>query len=499
MPEILNPDGTAVAVGDVLISSPGLTGEVDFFLPGLADMRAEQRMTAEFVHVLAATGFVEQGAVVVSGPSELDLGGGTRAGGGGQDITLNVPGPGSGYAQVLLYTAEDGTQTWHLPDDVRQDPDAVVARGGTRRTYHVPRVVAPVTGAEGGSRGLIGALGKKVFTLLAFRLVEGAAEFVAEQIAQRWETTHRPYLLRAFSVDDYTTAAAAALSKAELLSMTGGPALLFVHGTFSMAHSGFGTLPRALLMKLHERYNGRVLALNHPSISQSPEDNARWLADHLAANLPADATLQLDVVAHSRGGLVARELITHSDEFGLAGRLQVRKLVMIGVPNAGTVLAQSVHWKHYIDRMTNILQFVPDNPVTDTMDAVLTLLKHVVVGASQGLDGIRAMDPTGDYLASRLNGPGLTHGVALYAVASDYEPPKGSPLLRVARDTVADLVFGSVHNDLVVPTDGVFTVPGAYGFPVAERLVLPSGAGVDHSGYWASAAFAAQILLWLTA
>jgi hypothetical protein len=169
---------------------------------------------------------------------------------------------------------------------------------------------------------------------------------------------------------------------------------------------------------------------------------------------------------------------------------------MVAAPNAGTALAAVSHWKTFIDRVTNLLQFVPDNPVTDTMDAVLTLLKHVVLGAVGGLDGLMSMDPGGSYLRTRLYPPTVPHG-RYFAVASDYRPPPGSPLLQVARDGLTDLVFGLEQNDLIVPTNGVYTVPGASGFPILTPLVFPPAEGVEHSSYMAQEPFTSQLLGWL--
>jgi hypothetical protein len=172
---------------------------------------------------------------------------------------------------------------------------------------------------------------------------------------------------------------------------------------------------------------------------------------------------------------------------------------MVATPNAGTALADVARWKSWVDRMTNILQFVPDNPVTDTFDAVLTLLTHVAVGAVQGLDGLRAMDPRGAYLRGRLNAPMPACATRYRAVAADYEPPAGSPLWRVTRDRGTDLVFGDAGNDLVVPTEGVFTVPGAGGFPIEDPLVFDAPAGVAHTRYWDREPFARRLLEWLPA
>jgi hypothetical protein len=493
MAETLNPDGTPIYLGNIALSTPGLTGEAELYLPGVSGMRAPQETAQQFADALAATEFSEQFTVEITGQTELNANGGTRAGGGGDNIAIQVPGPGTGFAQVLLYTAEDGTQTWHLPDDIPAEAAAVRTRGADSRTYHIPRAVMPAADGAQRTRGLVFAVGKKVLKVLVFPLVEKGMEFVAAKVAERWEATHRPYRLRTFTPGDYTAADGRELGDADWAALGSGRALLFVHGTFSRAHTGFGRLPRAVMTELHERYAGRVFAFDHPTLASSPTDNARWLAKALPSGLRIDA----DVITHSRGGLVAREICEYADQLGLSGRLDVQRLVMVAAPNAGTALAAVSHWKTFIDRVTNLLQFVPDNPVTDTMDAVLTVLKHVVLGAVSGLDGLMSMDPGGSYLRTRLNPPAaLPHG-RYFAVASDYRPPPGSPLLQVARDGLTDLVFGLEQNDLIVPTDGVFAVPGAHGFPIPAPLVFAPAAGVEHTSYMAQEPFTSQLLGWL--
>jgi hypothetical protein len=48
-----------------------------------------------------------------------------------------------------------------------------------------------------------------------------------------------------------------------------------------------------------------------------------------------------------------------------------------------------------------------------------------------------------------------------------------------------------------VPTDGVARVEGATGFPVADPLVFPREAGVDHSSYFTRPEVSAKLLEWL--
>jgi pimeloyl-ACP methyl ester carboxylesterase len=262
----------------------------------------------------------------------------------------------------------------------------------------------------------------------------------------------------------------------------------------SQAHTGLQRFPPGLLQQLHDRYDGRVFAFDHFTVSADPTENVRWLA----GQLPDAAGLTVDIVAHSRGGLVGRVLAERGTELGLDGKITVRTLIMVGTPNAGTALADREHLGGLLDRVTNLVQLIPDNPVSDTIEIVITVLKQLAVGAVGGLAGLMSMNPRGHYLTGFLNKPASTN--ATYrAVASNFEPLAGSPLLRIARDATADIVFSSTHNDLIVPTDGVYKVPGLDGFAPADPLIFPAETGVDHSSYWNQPAFADRILTWLPA
>ena len=229
---------------------------------------------------------------------------------------------------------------------------------------------------------------------------------------------------------------------------------------------------------LHAAYGGRVVAFDHHSVSVTPKENAELLA----GLVPDGAALEVDLVTHSRGGLVGREIA------GDAGDLTVAGLVMVASPNAGTVLADREHLSDLLDRITDLAQFVPDNGVTETIGLVLAVLKQLAVGAVGGLDGIMAMNPSEDYL-EKLNARPAPDAV-LRAVAADYEPPQGAPLARVARDGATDLVFKAVDNDLVVPTGGCWDVDGRRRLPDRRapgprpvqvgrpQLVLPAARGV---------------------
>ncbi len=103
------------------------------------------------------------------------------------------------------------------------------------------------------------------------------------------------------------------------------------------------------------------------------------------------------------------------------------------------------------------------------------------------------MDPAGSYLRDR-TGPGPQ---ALYAIAADYDPPADSPLRRISRNGLTNLVFGREGNDLVVPTLGVHQLEGAAGFPVPAPLLLEAPVGVHHTTYFAEAKVGEKLLSWL--
>jgi pimeloyl-ACP methyl ester carboxylesterase len=482
MAEPLRPDGD-VFVDDVVIRTPGMTGEVEVYRPTSPGMRGEELTTEEFLEAVAGAGLAEQLSVVISQHQEITPAEGTRGSGGADDIEVNVPAPGDGNGQVLLYAAEDGSLSWHYSVDV--PPTEAIDRGGERRTYRVPKAVVPPDEQDGDAhRGILGAVGKKVLKVLVFPLVDPVLGKVGDHFAHKWEDKHRLNRVRWMTVDGYRSGTAPSFTDADWATLAAGRGLLLVHGTFSTPQGGFGGIPQATMAELHERYDGRVAAFEHHSVSVTPKENA----DFLAGLLPAGDAPEVDVVTHSRGGLVGRESAS-------AAALDVRGLVMVASPNAGTVLADREHLSDLLDRITDLAQFVPDNGVTDTLGLLFAVVKQLAVGAVGGLDGLMAMNPEEPYL-TELNGrPAPT--ALLRAVAADYEPPAGAPLASVARDGATDLVFAKADNDLVVPTLGSWDVDGSAGFPIDERLVLESSASVDHNSYFRQAEVAQQLLDWL--
>jgi pimeloyl-ACP methyl ester carboxylesterase len=474
----LDPTGRAVQVGAFKLRTPGLSGAASAHAPGSPGMRAAELATPDLDASLERAGLrtqatleIERAAPVATAQPPLTRGTSVAE----PAIDLEVAAPSPGWGQMVLATDESGVATWSFA------PEAATRRYLVRSTIPAP------DGEAGDHRGLIGALGKKVLKVVAFRLVEEVLGEVGERFAKRWEERHRPYTLRTFGLDGGHPA-----EPVDWARVGEGRALVFLHGTFSTARAGFGLLPSELMRALHESYGGRVLAFDHFTLSEDPRANA----EVLHRLLPERARLDVDVVAHSRGGLLARVLAEKAGDLSTGGReIRVGRLVLVGTPNNGTMLADADRMGDLVDTYTSLLNFLPDNGVTEVLDAVITVTKLLAVGVTKGLDGLQAMVPGGPFLADWLNTGDAAADARYHAVTSNFEPVQRG-LKDFARDRLTDGIFGA-ENDLVVPTEGVFAANGCAHFPVADPLVLDARAGVGHNRYFADPAVHAKLKEWL--
>jgi pimeloyl-ACP methyl ester carboxylesterase len=215
----------------------------------------------------------------------------------------------------------------------------------------------------------------------------------------------------------------------------------------------------------------------------------------LLNHLPEDLHLNLDVVCHSRGGLVSRILAEKQADLPLGSRtLDIGKVVFVGAPNAGTTLADSQYIGDFVDSYTNLLNFLPSNGATEILEGVLTIVKMLAVSVLHGLPGLQSMVPAGSFLAQLNTSP--VGADRYYALASDYTPT--DPGLKAwAINRLLDRVFQKAENDLIVPTVGVYDKNGCGYFPIAEKLVYGLGDGISHTTYFGAPRTQAQILEWL--
>jgi hypothetical protein len=485
----LNPNGNPVRVGNVTLKTPGLAGAVQVLPPRGPATRAAAQSTDAFETALEASGVTAQETIELSGTREVGgAAAGTRATSFGEPaIEVSVPDAGDGWGQFLLAKDESGVITWHFPVAGDDRPD--VSRGAATRTYVVRRFVAAPE-AQPATRGLLGAIGKKVLKVLAYKLVQVAGGRVGDYFVERWELQHRPHRLRGFLPASYSDAGVPDLLPAEWPALAAGRSLLLIHGTASSTHVGFGALSQGTVRALHERYGGRVFAFDHPTLSWDPRQNVDWFF----RQLPEGASLDCDVVCHSRGGLVARMLAEREGEFALGSRrFAVRRVVFVATPNAGTILTNREHLGDFLDTYTNLLNFLPDNGVSEVFEALIEVGKQVALGMLEGLSGLQSMRPGGPFLGA-LN-RGARDDTRYFAMTSDYEPTV--PGWKAwAADRLLDKIFRA-ENDLVVPTAGVYDRNGSDFFPIADCLRFGKGDGVAHTRFFADARVQEKMLEWL--
>jgi len=491
----LNPNGTPIQVGRAVLRTPGLVGVANEIAAAGPTTRGATRTSAELEAVLTAHGIFRSQVIELSQtrtqPAPAASTRGTRW--DGPAIELEVPDLGEQAGQVVLATDEGGITTWHLPRDRSNAP--TTTRGGGTRTFLIKSAVAPPP-ATGAGRGVIATVGTKLLQVLVFPITDPLIGAISETFARRWEEKNRPYQLRSFRAAEHTQPAPGDLRPDEIAAMAAaGPVLLFVHGTFSRAHRVFDSVPLPTMTDLDQRYGGRLIALDHFTISDDPLTNARWFAKAL----PEGTALTLDVVTHSRGGLVGRSLAEQSSQLQLGSRaITVRNLVFAGSPNAGCVLADPDYMTHFADRYTNWVGFLPTSGVLEVLEGVVAVIKQLAVAGMKGLVGLESMVPKpGGTFLKGLNAAGGTSSATYHAFASDYEPPDVN-LKAFAHNALMDALF-SGPNDLVVPTGGVYDRNDAPNFPIAAADLVLFGPtdSVDHGGYFSHPSSQAKLLSWL--
>ena len=496
-----NLDGTTASVElapGYRLRAPGLQGRAELRDPRAPGTRGggDEGATAALDDVLAASGMNELQSIVIEAahvpiPQDQQV----RTSGGEEGLVLEVPDLGETVGQVVMAIDEDGTISWHYPQNTAGEIETSATRGaGSTKTFIIRSTSPTPTGDDPGTRSLLWGLGKKVLKVLVYPVADTVLQTAARFFAGKWEEKNRPYGIRWFRPDDYRDAVGTPLAASDWATLGSGRSLLFVHGTFSRSFSGFWGIPPETMAELHRLYEGRVFAYDHFTLSHDPERNVVEFLDRM----PDSAKLSVDLVSHSRGGLVSRALAGETS-LGPVPRLDVGKAVFVAAPNHGTPLADAAHMMDFIDRYTSMLNLIPPGPhavVTDILEAIVTVVKMIGNSALEGLSGLASMDPRGSFL-SHMN-KGAATSAAYYGIASNYEPQGG--LAALVKDGVVDRVFNDAPNDLVVPTTGVYTGSDDPAFPIPSDRVLEFDASraIGHSDYFSKPETSAALLSWLS-
>src|SRR5258708_2486794 len=278
-----------------------------------------------------------------------------------------------------------------------------------------------------------------------------------------------------------------------------GRVLLFIHGTFSNNEMYLHELSqtaegKGLLAKIqNKQHYDQVLAFDHPTLSVSPVLNAMDLG-RMFKGSEAD----VDVISHSRGGLVTRWWF-ETYETCTKGKARA---VLVGSPLAGTSLASAPRLRAGINLLTNVAKVVGKGTslasATFPILTVVTGLLRVLVSAgtlaakTPILDAAVALIPGLSAQALVSNNEELnrlnevhTNKLTYIAVQSNFNPTApGWEFWKYfvhigdrLKDWGSDMVFNA-PNDLVVDTASMTVlVKPPQAISIAARCITRSTFG----------------------
>lgn len=347
----------------------------------------------------------------------------------------------NGIAYALLQTDEEGVSSFVFADS-REDNEVAFPLAVTERATH---------------RTL------RVF-MWPEQPVQAAGVF---GVVSGFERQHRPDRIVQLAPNDGWRAP-------DWSSLARGPALLLLHGTFGTPQSAFDDwLRHESFARVLARYGGRCIAYAHPTLATSPDENVAWLLAHLPPRTDC-----IDIVAHGRGGLLARLLA--ADE-----RIPVRRACLVGTPNRGTPLARAASLSGYLDGHVALLARARRDVAEPTLQGALCLARGVALGRAAGLPGLDAMTP--DSLQLRALGAAGGASSQWYTIGAQYSGAGAQPASGLSEDD-----FAHSPNDLVVPSDGCHE-PGV---TPADSLKL-GGHDVHHHNYFANVHVRERLEAWL--
>jgi hypothetical protein len=241
--------------------------------------------------------------------------------------------------------------------------------------------------------------------------------------------------------------------KSDLAAMA-GDVVLFCHGFISSIDKCFvGLLKDADFRKeLNDKYRGNLLAWDHWTLSKSTLQNAQ----DLLIQFDGLKDVTIDIVCHSRGALVMRNLMENP---AIAIQLQrkgikIRTSVFVAGACIGTQLAEMRNINRLLKRMNMTLWLLGIASIGTA--AVILLIKALAMGAKT-FPGVISLDPKSLDI-QRLNSYGNTEAKVYAYIRANYDHP--NRLIRWLEQIYWDsAIFQNEGNDLIVPFTGAGIEP----------------------------------------
>lgn len=399
----------------------------------------------------------------------------------------------------------EGVRLWAPTDQINADLGAGPARDGGAPV--LPTTLALSRGATRGRAADIAIQAVRTFEL---QIAGAIADFIKNRVEAGREPGGR--------LQQCVTSSAAAFEPVGKIPGT-GPVLVFVHGTASSTDGSFGGLweaiganrllrlenPGARINDLFKHYDGRVLAFEHRSLSESPVLNALALVEQLAEVLPGGREVHL--VSHSRGGLIGelfcrgmrsgpapfdatdlklfegdnrksdRDALQELSRILKAQRYQVGRFVRVACPAAGTTLADG-RLDRYVSILVNVAGKIGGLAANPAYQALTSLLAAVLKERTkpESLPGLEAMMPISP-LARMVNRRDAQTEADLHVLGGDLAI---GGVVSALKALVTDFYYREDH-DLVVNTPSMLR-----GTPRGRTVKywIDTGGEVSHFNYF---------------
>jgi hypothetical protein len=485
MAETIEAGGSEVTLDGMVFRSFGVNAEIEIAQKSSVPSRTIEPVEDPLLDLILQQNITLRSTIVISTASvdKIDVASQRRGENESPCMEVEIPVKPSDNGQVLLIQDENGCVKWVFPD--RSD-NLKTARTSTTNRYTIGWDVQMA--ADTRKRGLFGAIGKRLLRVLIFPLFNPLIEKLISSGIEFWEEKKRPYGIRMVTPENYRKPVEGVIGEQQWNFLSGGRALLLIHGTLNRINTNIQDMDPGQFRRLYDMYGGRVFAFEHYTLSHDPIQNTEWLLNHI----PSELTLDIDIIAKSRGGLIARSLAEKNNLVRTKRNISIGKVVFVATPNAGTALADQEYLSKFIDTYTNLLRYIPGKAV-DIIETVIEIAKYIAVTGMKSFPGLQAMNPGGEFL-KKLNCPPESKS-RYFAISSNFEPTD-KKFSSWVKDNLTDAIF-KTENDCVVPTAGVYSENNCPSFPIRQAFVYPPDMGINHETYFTNSTTAEKIISWL--
>lgn len=375
------------------------------------------------------------------------------------------------------------------------------ALGGPKNRYSIKlRSGKPPPKGRSSTRGLLGTLVHKIFKVIIMKIIENPVGAITYWGVDTWEKNNRiDGQFCGGNIDSVLMERPATFT--DFASLRGKKTLLFIHGTTSSTQGAFGALSKAdgFLAKVKSTYGNRVIAFNHHTLCRGVADN---VVQFYAKLPPGD--YPVDIIAHSRGGLLARSLkelstgiiaqlsCTRNWQPPSGVNLNIDQLILVGTPNEGTDLARPENISGFLNWSATLMNILPEFLGTMAIGAVLSIAAMIAKESTKRLPGLSDQAP-GSSLLSNLNQSSLSAN-KYRAINSNYQI--NGNLMAALEDTVIQQLFDNKPNDLIVPSNSVVDV-GKFHLGSEDIQAFTPAEGVQHTTYFSQKGTWEKVSGWL--